>query len=97
MRHIRRGRHYGPVTFSTWAAICVVIGTLATFSVWPHWARPPVLRTEGQRERRYFCSNSALISILMSSATGPPALMPHWVLLILPTAWKPTLALRGAG
>jgi hypothetical protein len=35
MQHIRHTRHYGPITYAAWAAVYVVIGTLATASLWP--------------------------------------------------------------
>lgn len=35
MKHFGRTRHYGPITYTAWAAIYVVVGTLATASLWP--------------------------------------------------------------
>jgi hypothetical protein len=36
MQNLRRTRHYGPITYAAWAAIYIVIGTLASVSLWPH-------------------------------------------------------------
>lgn len=34
MEHLRRIRHYGPVTYAAWTAILLAIVFLGGFSVW---------------------------------------------------------------
>jgi hypothetical protein len=34
MQHLRRKRHYGPITYAAWASIYIVIATLASASLW---------------------------------------------------------------
>ena len=35
MQNLRCKRHYGPITYVAWVAVYVVIGTLASASLWP--------------------------------------------------------------
>ncbi len=34
MQHIRRDRHYGPITYMAWTAILAAILCLGAFSIW---------------------------------------------------------------
>ena len=34
MQHLRRLRHYGPLTYAIWIGIFIVIAFLGGFSVW---------------------------------------------------------------
>ncbi len=34
MEHLRRIRHYGPITYTAWIAVYTAIAALATFSLW---------------------------------------------------------------
>ena len=36
MDHLRKTRHYGPVTYVVWIAALIAIGTLTGASLWPH-------------------------------------------------------------
>ena len=36
MDHLRRTRHYGPVTYVVWIVVVSAIGTLTGASLWPH-------------------------------------------------------------